>query len=32
MTRSTTLLAILVVVLSVVFTALTIADASTPLI
>lgn len=30
MTRSTPLLAILVVVLGVVFTALTIADASTP--
>ncbi len=32
MTRSTTLLAFLVVVLSVVFTALTLADAAAPLI
>ena len=32
MTRSTTLLAILVVVLSAVFAALTLADAATPLL
>ena len=32
MTRSTTLLTILVVMLSVVFAALTLADASTPLL
>ncbi len=32
MTRSTTLLTILVVVLSVVFTALTLADAATPIL